>query len=926
MSSRSSTRRNNEASQAEDVADTGCSYSPYKQRNRTKRSNKPGNVLSCFEVNGVDDAGNQWLNETVNPCSKCDNFRHNHRMKKSLMGKTQGQVGRTYHCDTLWHKRPMPVRAGKLTNDHVNDQSEKTPPKTGLTNVMPAPETEEPSSCTVQRNKRKKPYNSSKSHAMSSDALLSVLHGSSGDDEDNPHRKVRLNRHSGALSHEIETLTADLEKKKVENQKLKAELKAEYNEKQKVIKEMSRALKQYRYLVNDNTKIANAIEMLMKTRNPKTWSTTQADQLTFAIFEDKMLQGKASVKVCDNVLADVKKTCPLRDPASVAKAMDLAGGTLNHEGLHVLRRVRTPGCTTGWLASHRQVTKVMSKVEEQAEKIIPYKLVDTPGMDGIEYDYLKMLRFALKIYDLEKIAVEEGGVALACTLDGADISANVTHVTAGLKILDHRAIDPVTKLPIGIGKAVSVQSRDVCVPFKIILAKDSKKLYEEQFKEFFEFFRKIGSKDSFGYKAFNIASPQDMSSFWKCLKKGGACKRKTAFCHCCSCESSEICMPRKSKCEDCTRQGKDQPCYHWAVGDNVTLARVRTQLDELRNDPKYKPLIDKTDSSELLTHWDPDQIDSELDMSNIDYEPKSNGDFHKFLNGFIKPDLRALDISCMGTPQQLQDRLKEVLEFLAEKKELEKTEESANYPGALITIRQAIPCILHCENRVGEKIIKMLLIEGLNARDSNTKEQDTMMWDFEQKVNTSVLGSATRRCNWGIVRAKDSNQQRAIGDQSMPNPHVRKFVAKIEELTAICIKDEERRKAWDACISVYREMMQVARKHDDFSDEEIDQFQNLADDFFLGWITLHQGDGVTNYVHMLGSGHFRYYLQEWRNLYRYSQQGWESLNALIKLFYFRRTQRGGHGGKKDEPNSKIKPIARWISRRLFWLSGQPINV
>jgi hypothetical protein len=94
--------------------------------------------------------------------------------------------------------------------------------------------------------------------------------------------------------------------------KLKAELKAELKEKQKVIKGMSTALKQYRYLVNDNTKISYAIEMLLKTRNPKMWGTTQADQLTFAIFEDKMLQGKASVKVCENVLADVKNMSIVR--------------------------------------------------------------------------------------------------------------------------------------------------------------------------------------------------------------------------------------------------------------------------------------------------------------------------------------------------------------------------------------------------------------------------------------------------------------------------------------------------------------------------------------------------------------------------------------------------------------------------------------
>ena len=88
--------------------------------------------------------------------------------------------------------------------------------------------------------------------------------------------------------------------------------------------------------------------------------------------------------------------------------------------------------------------------------------------------------------------------------------------------------------------------------------------------------------------------------------------------------------------------------------------------------------------------------------------------------------------------------------------------------------------------------------------------------------------------------------------------------------------------------------------------------------------------------------HFAYYLKEWKNLYRYSQQGWESLNSLIKSFYFHRTQRGGHGatvrlqtiddmsdvvlnsddfedGFKSH-KSRAKSIAKWLQRRLIWLS------
>jgi hypothetical protein len=36
---------------------------------------------------------------------------------------------------------------------------------------------------------------------------------------------------------------------------------------------------------------------------------------------------------------------------------------------------------------------------------------------------------------------------------------------------------------------------------------------------------------------------------------------------------------------------------------------------------------------------------------------------------------------------------------------------------------------------------------------------------------------------------------------------------------------------------------------------------------------------------MLSSGHIKYYMEEHRNLYKYSQQGWESLNSKVKQFF-----------------------------------------
>ena len=136
----------------------------------------------------------------------------------------------------------------------------------------------------------------------------------------------------------------------------------------------------------------------------------------------------------------------------------------------------------------------------------------------------------------------------------------------------------------------------------------------------------------------------------------------------------------------------------------------------------------------------------------------------------------------------------------------------------------------------------------------------------------------------------------------------------------MCISDEETVQKWKECVKMWRELVHRARQKHDFSDHEIEAFQSLCDSFYLKWIDLQGEDGVGNYIHMLGAGHFEYYFKKWRHLYCYSLQGWEGLNYQIKQIYFCRTQRGGHNGD-GEFNSKVEPIAKWVQRSMFWKMG-----
>ena len=90
-----------------------------------------------------------------------------------------------------------------------------------------------------------------------------------------------------------------------------------------------------------------------------------------------------------------------------------------------------------------------------------------------------------------------------------------------------------------------VQSRDLCYPFKKITAKDLQQLYDDHFAGFFGFFNKVEIEgfDESGPGRFQISSPQDVSSFWKSLKRGGACKQDKDFCAWCASTSNQCRLP-----------------------------------------------------------------------------------------------------------------------------------------------------------------------------------------------------------------------------------------------------------------------------------------------------------------------------------------------------------------------------------------------
>ena len=75
-------------------------------------------------------------------------------------------------------------------------------------------------------------------------------------------------------------------------------------------------------------------------------------------------------------------------------------------------------------------------------EIFPYEMIDEDGIDGVKFDGPMILDCLLKMFKLNSIAREEGNVKISSTIDGADLSRNVQHVTCGVKLLTHGQLIP----------------------------------------------------------------------------------------------------------------------------------------------------------------------------------------------------------------------------------------------------------------------------------------------------------------------------------------------------------------------------------------------------------------------------------------------------------------------------------------------------
>ena len=415
---------------------------------------------------------------------------------------------------------------------------------------------------------------------------------------------------------------------------------------------------------------------------------------------------------------------------------------------------------------------------------------------------------------------------------------------------------------------------------------------------------------------------------------------KEFFCIKCACRSSDPLFfwdkQSKHKCghDYCDN---NNVCHHFEVDDDEELDRKRLMLSEILqcngNDYSDVRFIEEEVADKTEMSFDPSVTNQTSNSRHIDFD-FAQAD-HALRTAFcaqIKKefDLRgwsslSYDGSLMTVKQKvakLKDSLMNGRSVKVLRDSIKRIEDEQD--GFLFGLDKAVPCILHMENRVNEKLVGMTLLEGLKHRTNGAQSKEY----FEEVAHIFNNGMLSEKNgNWKVPQ--DSGELKVL---SFSNVTARRLVSNIHQVFEVVFRhhndDGARQKLFNTClIELFPPIIATLRQRHSFTDEEIDDLQRNIDKWYHSWMSIAGVEGMTNYIHLLGAGHVSYYLKKYRNLYRYSNQSWERLNKRVKRFYLQRTQRGGHGkfAGKDDTNQLVcqhtKPIARWLQRVIMWNTG-----
>ena len=129
----------------------------------------------------------------------------------------------------------------------------------------------------------------------------------------------------------------------------------------------------------------------------------------------------------------------------------------------------------------------------------------------------------------------------------------------------------------------------------------------------------------------------------------------------------------------------------------------------------------------------------------------------------------------------------------------------------------------------------MLLIEVWSKCITNSDRMN-LVETVKNFANRDVFGTEHSRSQWKLP----INKELEIEAVSFTAWRVRKVMAKLSDLAAILFQgmDDTRLQQWQEMLSMYVHAIKLAFQHDDFGDDEIEEFQDLIDEWYYLYVEM----------------------------------------------------------------------------------------
>ena len=280
----------------------------------------------------------------------------------------------------------------------------------------------------------------------------------------------------------------------------------------------------------------------------------------------------------------------------------------------------------------------------------------------------------------------------------------------------------------------------------------------------------------------------------------------------------------------------------------------------------------------------------------------------------------------------LEQLLREEEEFLKLQMYLrdDRFHELEKDPSLRGQLHKTILDMLHCPMRTNEKVLTLLyelVLQGAH------KAQASTIFD-ELTPIIRRLGSLGDL--WTHKFEDDSTK--VLQKFKLPYDQSRKIFAVsqlpgLREAVYVAIPPLEKqlRQDWMDFLHEYVHINALLHSTNDYSTADMDRLEKHIDVCFNLLVSRIGGAerGVTNYFHYMGSGHLMWLVRRYGNLWRFCNEGVESLNSVVSKRYNQFNNKGGNKqAHQGGPKRKCLPfecIGRWLGRLSCWHTGLAVD-